>query len=233
MRDPIKYAEAQKRYNQKPETKAKRAEEQRRRLATPEGRAARAAWLAEYNKRPGAKEYAREAASKHRALSGVKEARAEQAREYRKTEEYRAIRAEYNQRPDVIERRRERDRLLYLTPEAALKRATAEFKARTQAAVRKFEARPESKLKRYLQRILRDYGLSETAFYDRVQEQRGLCANPGCAVRLDDKSRNTKLCVDHCHETSEVRRLLCPGCNVALGLLGENAARTKGLASLL
>jgi len=39
-----------------------------------------------------------------------------------------------------------------------------------------------------------------------------------------------RLAVDHCHETGEIRGLLCKGCNVALGHLKENK---KFISSLL
>ena len=52
------------------------------------------------------------------------------------------------------------------------------------------------------------------------------CENPGC-------SNTVNLCVDHDHATGEVRGRLCNGCNAALGFLGEDAARIRGLIDYL
>lgn len=34
-------------------------------------------------------------------------------------------------------------------------------------------------------------------------------------------SRESKLVIDHCHESGKVRGLLCHNCNIGLGLLGD------------
>ena len=39
--------------------------------------------------------------------------------------------------------------------------------------------------------------------------------------------------VDHCHATGEVRGFLCHGCNVALGMVGDDAERLRKLADYL
>lgn len=44
------------------------------------------------------------------------------------------------------------------------------------------------------------------------ENQKGCCAV--CQQKLD-QGKHT--CVDHCHETGNVRGLLCTNCNVALG----------------
>ena len=48
-----------------------------------------------------------------------------------------------------------------------------------------------------------------------------ICQNPGC--------NNPATCIDHCHDSIQVRGRLCHGCNVALGHLSEDPARITGL----
>lgn len=71
----------------------------------------------------------------------------------------------------------------------------------------------------------------EEAWY----RQGGKCANPRCDVtyplEMDDYRKG--LHVDHDHKTGQFRGLLCPGCNIALGMAGENAERLIGLVEYL
>lgn len=56
--------------------------------------------------------------------------------------------------------------------------------------------------------------------YNRIfMEQEGRCRI--CSRHQSEFS--VRLAVDHCHKTGKVRALLCRRCNVALGLLEENA----------
>ena len=52
-----------------------------------------------------------------------------------------------------------------------------------------------------------------------------ICQNPGC--------NNPATCIDHCHDSLQVRGRLCHGCNVALGHLSEDPARITGLVDYL
>lgn len=63
-------------------------------------------------------------------------------------------------------------------------------------------------------RIKRLYGLSSEQFEEMKKKQRGCCA----ICRLPEK-----LCVDHDHQTDEVRGLLCRKCNAAIGLLSDSS----------
>ncbi len=57
------------------------------------------------------------------------------------------------------------------------------------------------------------YGLSYERYEEMLKEQEGKCATCG---------KTELLCVDHDHETNEVRGLLCQKCNIAIGLLMED-----------
>lgn len=66
----------------------------------------------------------------------------------------------------------------------------------------------------------RKRGISITLldFFSRVISQGYRC--PLCRRDLDPLTA----AVDHCHETGEVRGVLCIRCNCAIGALGDNAA---------
>ena len=61
----------------------------------------------------------------------------------------------------------------------------------------------------------RKYGLTLEDYESLVLGQQGFCA---CCGEMPDKM----LVVDHCHETGEIRGLLCHKCNTGIGQLGDN-----------
>lgn len=69
---------------------------------------------------------------------------------------------------------------------------------------------------------LRKYGITPEDYKRMFKEQKGLCAICKQPERAVLNGRVKALCVDHNHETGEVRRLLCLGCNVKLGWLETN-----------
>lgn len=57
-------------------------------------------------------------------------------------------------------------------------------------------------------------------FIDLLAAQDGgcaICQKPMEAIRR-------RMNIDHCHDTNEVRGILCSGCNTGLGHLGDNIA---------
>lgn len=66
------------------------------------------------------------------------------------------------------------------------------------------------------------FGITLREYNVMLAAQGGVCAVCGqiCTRALS---------VDHCHETGQIRGLLCAGCNTALGLLGEDVVRMKSL----
>jgi hypothetical protein len=60
----------------------------------------------------------------------------------------------------------------------------------------------------------------------RIDAQGGKCANRACGAPVDLVTGHQ----DHNHETDEMRGVLCPQCNQALGLLEDNPAIVDGLA---
>lgn len=80
------------------------------------------------------------------------------------------------------------------------------------------------------------HGTTIEQYEDAWHHQNGMCANKRCCASFPLDSgdyRSGALHVDHCHRTGAFRALLCPGCNVALGQIGESAARLRGLASYI
>lgn len=73
------------------------------------------------------------------------------------------------------------------------------------------EAHRKSNLKRL-------YGITPEAFNQLLESQ-----NFRCAICNRHKSEFAKpFVVDHDHKTMAVRALLCPACNTAIGLFGDN-----------
>lgn len=67
-------------------------------------------------------------------------------------------------------------------------------------------------------RLRKRYGISEDDFKQILAEQQHSCA----ICKTIEVGHHGTLCVDHNHETGEVRGLLCHSCNSALGLFKDN-----------
>jgi len=70
------------------------------------------------------------------------------------------------------------------------------------------EARRGAELRRF-------YGMSLADYDAKLSAQHGGCAMCG-------RKFKRSLCVDHCHKTGLLRGLLCTGCNVGIGNLGDD-----------
>ncbi len=66
--------------------------------------------------------------------------------------------------------------------------------------------------------IKRHYGITLADYDVMLEAQGGVCAI--CGKTPGENGR--RLCVDHDHETNEVRGLLCTHCNVVLGYWHDN-----------
>jgi hypothetical protein len=77
------------------------------------------------------------------------------------------------------------------------------------------------------EKSLKKYNMSVSEYEEMLKEQGGFCAICG-------GSNNGKvLVVDHCHETEEIRGLLCSNCNTALGLIHDDHVVAERMADYL
>lgn len=68
------------------------------------------------------------------------------------------------------------------------------------------------------------YGISTARFHELYDAQEGRCAI--CREPAD----HAGLYIDHCHDTDVVRGLLCHGCNIGIGWLGDDGDRMRRAA---
>lgn len=74
-------------------------------------------------------------------------------------------------------------------------------------------------------RLKTRYGVTREWWEEQFEKQGGVCAI--CGKRQTGTGSGNRLHVDHCHNTGQVRGLLCAGCNTHLGILEKEEWRTK------
>jgi hypothetical protein len=80
---------------------------------------------------------------------------------------------------------------------------------------------------------LRRHGITNRQYLDLLEAQGGTCALCHGDAKGFGVSRRFGLVVDHCHDTGQVRGLLCADCNTALGRFGDNANRLRAAADYI
>lgn len=66
------------------------------------------------------------------------------------------------------------------------------------------------------------YGITLEQYYELYEKQGGCCAICGAEENnTRGARRDWNFAVDHCHDSEEIRGLLCNSCNRGLGLLGD------------
>ena len=91
----------------------------------------------------------------------------------------------------------------------------------------KYPPTVEQKQRAYERQIKRNYGITVDDYDAMYGEQNGLCL--GC----QRSNKGSRFHIDHCHETGEVRGLLCGRCNAALGLVDDNIGTLANLIHYL
>lgn len=80
------------------------------------------------------------------------------------------------------------------------------------ASYKKWSQKNAAKIKD--SRLKRTYGISGEDYEEMFKQQNGKCEI--C------ETQHLILCVDHCHKTGMVRKLLCHNCNTGIGQLKDN-----------
>jgi hypothetical protein len=81
---------------------------------------------------------------------------------------------------------------------------------------------------------VKKYGITAVEYNALLAEQAHRCWI--CGTEHFDGVRegmDSPLVVDHCHDTGRVRGLLCPKCNMAIGLLGDDPSTAQAAADYL
>ena len=76
-----------------------------------------------------------------------------------------------------------------------------------------------------------NYGITIDDYERMLEAQGGCCAVCGANEPGDRRRKN--FCVDHCHETGEVRGLLCVHCNMLIGRYGDSEELLKRFIAYL
>jgi hypothetical protein len=75
------------------------------------------------------------------------------------------------------------------------------------------------------------YGISLERFGQMIAEQDGRCAI--CRELPMGRGKGDMLVIDHCHQSGDVRGLLCGHCNIAIGLMSDSPDRLRQAAAYL
>ena len=66
--------------------------------------------------------------------------------------------------------------------------------------------------------VRRQYGITLAEYEQMLRDQNNKCA----ICKNEDEVEGRRLAIDHCHESGNVRGLLCGKCNRGLGLFYDN-----------
>jgi len=80
------------------------------------------------------------------------------------------------------------------------------------------------------QHLKRSYGITLNEYNQMLADQNHKCITCGTT---EPGGKHGKFMVDHCHNTGKVRGLLCKGCNIALGEVGDNISTLQKMIQYL
>lgn len=90
-------------------------------------------------------------------------------------------------------------------------KAAREFRKNNPEKVAKYKERHNWYLKE------RRYGISKKEYENLLKLQ-----NNKCAICLSEFNSTKNTHIDHCHNSSRIRGILCNGCNISLGQFEDN-----------
>lgn len=124
----------------------------------------------------------------------------------------------YNNQPHIGAKyqRRRRASEEYLTTKIDADRAAARNRSSARYATH------EGKKRQRATDLKRKYGITTTEYDRMVIAQGNLCAMCNKPETYKQKGQTTALCVDHCHRTGKIRRLLCKRCNRLIGQVADD-----------
>ena len=140
----------------------------------------------------------------------------EKKKEYESRPENKEKKKEYNSRPERKEKKREYKKEYDSRPE---------IKEKRREYLKEYESRPENKEKKRARHLKRHYGISVEEYERMLCEAAGRCAVCGEELLAPH--------VDHNHKTGKIRGLLCPQCNIGLGMFNDSAEILAKAASYL
>lgn len=118
---------------------------------------------------------------------------------------------------------------LKFCPICKLKRPKSEFKSRRAECIDCNGGNRVLKQREAREWQLAKYSLSFDDYVQWKEQQEYRCAI--CGIHEDDLTKS--LAVDHCHESLEVRGLLCHMCNIGIGNFRDDPERLEAAARYL
>lgn len=79
--------------------------------------------------------------------------------------------------------------------------------------------------------IKRTYGIDADIYYAMLESQDYKCAV--CGIEGNNSINKTKMFIDHCHDSGNVRGLLCSKCNIGLGNFNDDTQTLKNAIAYL
>lgn len=168
-------------------------------------------------------EYAEARRARYAADPAERERRKQQGRDPERNAEY--MRAYYLAHPERFKRTPEQQakvnaarRERYANDAEYRERCKAEARGRDKEAIRDGRLRSQ-------------FGISAAEYDAMLDAQGGGCAI--CGNTASGDGRGHRLHVDHCHESGQVRGILCAACNLGLGKFADDSERLRAAVAYL